>query len=118
MESSNMKDMVIDACKWYVDESSEENVKKRAAEEFSNRYKPLLHFFKETGLVHEDKTEERNWLDFELKMSDFTDEGLELLMLCHDKWLDAISRGSNPGNITLWQRQLIRLREEDPMLLH
>ena len=51
-------------------------------------------------------------------MSDFTDEGLELLVLCHDKWLDAISRGSNPGNITMWQRQLIRLREEDPMLLH
>ena len=113
-----MKDMVIDACKWYVDESSEDSVKKKAAEEFSNRYKPLLHFFKETGLVYEDKTEERNWLDFELKMSDFTDEGLELLMLCHDKWLDAISRGSNPSNIALWQRQLIRLREEDPMLLH
>ena len=113
-----MKDMVIDACKWYVDDSSEENVKRKVAEEFSNRYKPLLHFFKETGLVHEDKIADRDWLDFELKMSDFTDEGLELLMLCHDKWLDAISRGSNPGNITLWQRQLIRLREDDPMLLH
>lgn len=113
-----MKDMVIDACKWYIDENAEEKVKLKAAEEFSNRYKPLLHFFEETGLVRDNIISEKNWLDFELKMSDFTDEGLELLMLCHDKWLDAVSRGSNPGNITMWQRQLIRLREEDPMLLH
>ena len=113
-----MKDMVIDACKWYIDENAEEKVKRKAAEEFSNRYKPLLNFFQETGLVREKSIAENDWLDFELKMSDFTDEGLELLMLCHDKWLDAISRGSNPGNITMWQRQLIRLREEDPMLLH
>lgn len=113
-----MKDMVIDACKWYIDDDAEDNVKQKAAEEFCSRYKPLLHFFKETGLVHENDIAERDWLDFELKMSDFTDEGLELLMLCHDKWLDAISRGSNPSNITMWQRQLIRLREDDPMMLH
>ncbi len=39
-------------------------------------------------------------------------------MLCHDKWLDALSSGSNPGNITLWQRQLTKLREEEFISLH
>ena len=115
-----MKDMVIDACRWYIDESSEEKIKHKVAEEFKNRYIPLLRFFEEAGLIRQRalSNKEKNWLEFELKMSDFTDEGLELLMLCHDKWLDAIARGSNPGNISLWERQLNKLREEDPMLLH
>ena len=113
-----MKDMVIDACKWYVDENSEETTKRKVVEDFQNRYKPLLNFFKETGLMNEKKTDSKDWIDFELKMSDFTDEGLELLMLCHDKWLDSVARGSSPGNIKMWQRQLIKLREDDPMLLH
>lgn len=115
-----MKDMVIDACRWYIDDNSEENIKQKIAEDFKNRYIPLLQFFEETGLTRTRKIKKDNkdWLDFELKMSDFTDEGLELLMLCHDKWLDAIARGSNPQNIALWQRQLNKLREEDPMMLH
>ena len=114
-----MKDMVIDACQWYVDDDCADQVKKKAVEEFRNRYTPLLHFLEEAGLVKNKITDaERNWLEFELKMSDLTDEGLELLMLCHDKWLDSIARGSNPGNISLWQRQLNKLRDEDPMLLH
>ena len=113
-----MKDMVIDACKWYVDDSSEEAIKRKVAEDFQQRYQPLLKFFKETGLICNNKFDVKDWMSFELKMSDFTDEGLELLMLCHDKWLDSVARGSNPGNIAMWQRQLIKLREEDPMLLH
>ena len=115
-----MKDMVIDACRWYIDESSEDAIKRKVAEEFKNRYIPLLRFFAESGLTRKKNlaSVENNWLDFEIKMSDFTDEGLELLMLCHDKWLDSIARGSNPKNIALWERQLNRLREEDPILLH
>ena len=117
-EVGDMKDMVIDACKWYVDENSEETAKRKVVEDFQNRYKPLLNFFKETGLMSEKKTDSTDWINFELKMSDFTDEGLELLMLCHDKWLDSVARGSKPGNIKMWQRQLTKLREDDPMLLH
>jgi hypothetical protein len=113
-----MKDMVIDACKWYVDESSEDAAKRKVAEDFQKRYQPLLTFFKETGLMCKNKIDVKDWMSFELKMSDFTEEGLELLMLCHDKWLDSVTRGSNPGNVTMWQRQLMKLREEDPMLLH
>ncbi len=47
-----MKDMVIDACKWYIDEKSEANIRHKAAEEFKNRYRPLLHFFEEAGLLN------------------------------------------------------------------
>lgn len=115
-----MKDMVIDACQWYVDESTEDQMKAEAVRAFRNRYTPLLNFFKEVGLIRSEVLldENKDWLEFELKMSDFTEEGLELLMCCHDQWLDAIARGSSPSNISLWQRQLIRLREEEPILLH
>lgn len=113
-----MKDMIIDACKWYVDDSSEESIKRKVVEDFQKRYQPLLNFFKETGLMCSNNFDVKDWMSFELKMSDFTDEGLELLMLCHDKWLDSVTRGSNPGNVKMWQRQLMRLRDEDPMLLH
>ena len=113
-----MKDMVIDACKWYVDDSSEDEAKRKVIENFQKKYQPLLNFFMETGLMCSNKIDVKDWISFELKMSDFTDEGLELLMLCHDKWLDSVARGSNPGNITMWQRQLMKLREDDPMLLH
>lgn len=115
-----MKDMVIDACQWYVDESTEDQLKNEAVRAFRNRYLPLLNFFEEVGLIRSNAMldENKDWLEFELKMSDFTEEGLELLMCCHDQWLDSIARGSNPSNISMWQRQLIRLREEEPILLH
>lgn len=115
-----MKDMVIDACKWYVDDGTEDQMKAEVVRAFRNRYTPLLSFFKEVGLICSEAIldEDEDWLGFELKMSDFTEEGLELLMCCHDQWLDAISRGLSPSNISLWQRQLVRLREEEPVLLH
>ena len=113
-----MKDMIIDACKWYVDDSSEEAAKRKVVEDFQKRYQPLLDFLSEAGLMSSNKIDIKDWMSFELKMSDFTDEGLELLMLCHDKWLDSVARGTNSGNISMWQRQLVKLREDDPMLLH
>ena len=45
-----------------------------------------------------------------MKFSDFTDEGLELVMNCHDRWLDSIQKGINPENINLWKKQLSKLR--------
>ena len=46
-----MKDMVIDACRWYIEDDSEDNIKRKVAEEFKTRYIPLLQFFEETGLT-------------------------------------------------------------------
>ena len=106
-----MKDMVIDSCKWYLDEGLPEEQKNELTEKFKRRYEPLLNFFKESGLMIMDKMDVEDWQSFEIKMSDFTDEGLELLMLCHDRWLDAMERGLNPSNITLWKRELDKLRD-------
>lgn len=114
-----MKDMIIDSCKWYVDENATEQAKQSIVETFRCKYQPLLRFFDETGLIRSEALRQiRDWENFEIKISDFTEEGLELIMLCHDRWLDAVERGSNPANIKLWEKELIKIRSDSPILLH
>lgn len=109
-----MKEFTIDACKWYIYEEMDDAEKIDAIKKFKFRYEPLLGFLLESKLFN--KTLPQNiedWQSFELQLSDFTDDGLELVMHCHDQWLDSVEKGIKPENISLWKRQLSKLRRDN-----
>lgn len=106
-----MKEFIIDACKWYIYEDMDNTAKADAIKKFKSRYEPLLGFLLESKLFKQKLPKNiEGWQIFEMKFSDFTDEGLELVMNCHDRWLDSIQKGINPENINLWKKQLSKLR--------
>ncbi len=108
-----MKEFTIDACKWYIHEEMDDTARLEAIENFKLRYEPLLGFFLESNLYKckLPKTME-DWHSLEIKVADFTDEGLELVMNCHDQWLDSVEKGISPKNIKLWQRELRKIRQD------
>ncbi len=114
-----MKEFVIDACKWYVNSDMDDASKIEAIENFKSRYTPLLGFLLESKLYRNKLPNSlEDWQIFEIKISDFSEEGLELVMQCHDQWLDSVNRGIKPGNINLWKRELSKLRRESNDSLH
>ena len=108
-----MKEFTIDACKWYLYEEMDDSLKLDAIEKFKTRYEPLLGFLFESGLYKEKLPKNiEAWQALEIKISDFTEEGLELVMYCHDQWLDSVEKGVNPKNINLWKRELLKIRQD------
>jgi hypothetical protein len=90
-----------------------------AIKEFKSRYEPLLGFLIESKLFKCNLPKSiEDWQCFEMKLSDFTDDGLELVIYCHDRWLDSINKGVNPENISLWKKQLSKLYQDSNQNLH
>ncbi len=108
-----MKEFVIDTCKWYLEEDMDNASRINAIEKFKSRYEPLLGFLFESKLYKcgLPKTIE-DWQSLEIRLSDFTEEGLELVMHCHDQWLDSVEKGVSPNNIKLWERELFKIRQD------
>ncbi|MEM7401024.1 MAG: hypothetical protein AAF304_03635 [Pseudomonadota bacterium] len=108
-----MKEFTIDACRWYLHEEMDDASRIEAIENFRMRYEPLLGFLNESNLYTSQlpKTIEE-WHSLEIKFSDFTDEGLELVMNCHDQWLESMEKGVSPTNIKLWERELYKIRQD------
>ena len=114
-----MKEFIIDACKWYIYEDMDKTSQMDAIKKFKSRYEPLLGFLIESKLFKQKLPKNiEGWQSFEMKLSDFTDDGLELVMYCHDQWLDSIERGISPENINLWKKQLSKLRRDSNENLH
>jgi hypothetical protein len=105
-----MKEFTIDACKWYVDEEMDDADKLGAIEKFKSRYEPLLGFLLESKLYKFSLPQTlEDWQSLEIKYSDFTTEGLDLVMYCHDRWLESVEKGVNPKNINLWIKELSKI---------
>ncbi len=114
-----MKEFIIDTCKWYLDEEMDDTSKLDAIEKFKSRYEPLLGFLFESQLYkHKLPRAFEDWQSLEIKISDFSEEGLELVMQCHDQWLDSVEKGVNPKNINLWKKELSKIRQDLTDNLH
>jgi len=108
-----MKEFIIDTCKWYLDAEMDDTSKLDAIEKFKSRYEPLLGFLFESQLYKCSLPKSfEDWQSLEIKLSDFTEEGLELVMHCHDQWLDSVEKGVSPKNIKLWERELYKIRQD------
>jgi hypothetical protein len=107
-----LQDLVIDACRWHVDVEAARH-KQRALEHFRDRYTMLLDFLRAEGLLAEPSFGQAvsDWLAFEFRRSHLTDEGYELVRLCHGTWNPAYGQAHTQRHLIQWRRKLGRVRE-------
>jgi hypothetical protein len=105
------KNSTIDACRWYVDAEAPQ-YKQRALDHFRDRYTVLLDFFRAEGLLRDPAFGQTvsDWITFELRSSDLTEEGLTLVKLCHGTWNPAFGQGHTQRHLVQWRRKLAALR--------
>ena len=102
---------VITACRWVVDCESEK-FKQRAFDHYRDCYTVLLGFFRDEGLTVEPEfgANVDDWYSFELHTSDLTEEGLELVKLCHS-WSPSYGNGASTRHLAQWRKKLRVLRQ-------
>jgi hypothetical protein len=106
-----MEDFVIDACCWYVDAAAPES-KRRALEHFRDCYTVLLDFLREQSLLRDPDFGRHihHWINFEIRKSDLTEEGLELFKRCHRNWGPAFGEDHTKPHLVQWRRRLSKMR--------
>lgn len=110
-----MDDLVIDACRWHVDAEAPEH-RQRSLDHFRERYGVLLSFLRSEGLLTDPVfgRDVTDWLAFELRKSQLTEEGYELVRLCHGTWNPAYGQGATTRHLVQWKKKLARLRGGPP----
>ena len=109
-----MKDYIIDACHGHVD-PEDPQYKRRAFEHFRDRYTVLLEFFRQEGLLRDPGfgAHVSDWMEFQLRVSDLTDEGHQLVRLCHGTWNPSFGQGHTKRHLVQWKRKLAGLRSAE-----
>jgi hypothetical protein len=83
-------DYTIDAAKWHT----RDPLAKAALAHHEMSWRPILEFLRANDLLRSKDFGSRweSWTDFELKVSDLTTEGHELVRRCLGKWANSVSR--------------------------
>lgn len=82
------------------------------------REKVLLRFFSVVDFLQRNQLTVRPLLvsideitdDFTLHSSDLTNEGLQLVKACYDKWLRKVDKGFDPTNTSMFDATLKKMR--------
>src|SRR4051795_3537908 len=103
-------DLLIDACSWHVQSEAPEH-QERALDHFRDRYAVLLEFLCLEGLLADPKWALKvdDWRAFELRRSHLTDQGYELVRLCHPTWNPSFGEGKTGRHLVQWKRKLALL---------
>jgi hypothetical protein len=106
-----MKDLIISACAWHI-EAEAQPYKKRALDHFRDCYTVLLDFLRAEGLLADPSVgcNVKNWAKFEFRKSHLTDEGFELVKLCHGTWNPSFGQGHTQRHLVQWRRKLAAMR--------
>jgi hypothetical protein len=104
-------DLLIDACSWHVSGEAPE-YRQRALEHFRDRYTVLLAFLRAEGLLADPNwaLKVEDWPAFHLRRSNLTDEGYELVRLCHPTWNPSFGQGATARHLVPWKKKLALLR--------
>ncbi len=104
-------DLVIDACAWHVRAEAPE-YQQQALDDFRDRYTVLLELLRSEGLLADPAwaREVDDWPAFQLRRSDLTDEGFELVRLCHPTWNPSSGQGRTARHLVQWKKKLALLR--------
>ncbi len=104
-------DLVIDACAWHVRAEAPE-YQQRALDQFRDQYTVLLAFLRSEGLLADPKwaLELDDWLAFQLRRSNLTDLGYELVKMCHPTWNPSFGQGRTQRHLVQWKKKLALLR--------
>lgn len=106
-----MENLLIDACRWHVDAEAP-IYKQRALDHFRERYSVLLEFMRENGLLRDVGLGlyVSDWMEFEFRESQLTEEGFALVNICHGKWSVAFGEAHTQRHLIQWKRKLSKLR--------
>jgi hypothetical protein len=105
-----MEDFVIDAAKWHIEGDP---LPDRMLTRIAESYGALIPFLHAHHLL-KDKAfgvDIKDWRQFELRYSDLTEEGYEVIRLCHDKWLKSLDKGKDVKAIHIWEKGLEKFRK-------
>jgi hypothetical protein len=74
----------------------------------------VANFLQQNGLV---RTPLLHSLDavidtFAIRKSDLTDEGFALMKKAYDKWVKALDRGSEPQDVSILEKMLLKMRDD------
>jgi hypothetical protein len=82
-------------------------------ESIHNRFRAITAFLQENGLTvkHILGSEEQITDDLSIRSVDLTEEGLVLMKKCYDKWLQRVDQGMPPEDLSIFQKELAKLRK-------
>jgi hypothetical protein len=105
------KDFIISACRWHVDPEAR-RYKQRALEHYRDCWTVLLDFLRTNGLLSDPNfgRNMRDWMTFEIRVSDLTEEGLALCKMCLGTWNPSFGQGHTQRHLVQWKRKLAKLR--------
>ena len=102
-------DFVIDCTKVHL--AASKNAEYRARVE--QRFRVFLGFVQSNGLAKREilRDDEPITENLEIRKSDLTDEGFELVKSAYDKWLRGIDNGKEISDVSVLSKALSKIRE-------
>ncbi len=103
-----MNSFTIDKVSWHT--SVKGNTE--APEKIYGRFLAVAQFLNQHGLVRRPLLPEGAQItdDFAIKSDDLTEEGLQLMKKAYDKWLRAVDKGKSYTDMSLFDRELLKVR--------
>lgn len=80
------------------------------------RYRVFVNFLQENDLVTREilSAEDPVTEELQIRKSDLTDEGFELVKNAYDKWLRGIDKGKEIADVSVLNKALSKIREGSP----
>jgi hypothetical protein len=77
------------------------------------RFKVIISFLRENGLTTSPILSDGAAVteDLAITSTDLTEDGLAIMRKCYDKWLQRVDQGMLPEDLSLFQKQLAKLRK-------
>lgn len=105
-----MDDFIIAKVSWLTKVKGNEDKGDYIKKIFSE----LIRFLKNNNLLVNNNIKENIITDdLEIKKSDLTEQGFEVLKISFDKWMQALDKGTKPEKITILEKALIKVREKN-----
>jgi hypothetical protein len=80
-------------------------------EQIVARFWSVASFLQSNGLTNKvlARSMEDIGEDFAISSDDLTEKGLALMKKVYDKWLSRVDEGASPGDLTMFEKQLMKL---------
>src|SRR5262245_25255670 len=76
------------------------------------RFRNVVGYFRQRGLLRSSLLENDAPItdDFAIRSDDLTEEGLQLVKRTYDTWLKAVDRGKSVSDLSMFERELSKIR--------
>lgn len=104
------KKFTIDKVRWHTQAPGNTET----VEEIGARFRAIILFLQEHGLTVKPILRQGDPVtdDLAIVSTDLTEDGLELMKRCHDKWLRQLDRGASHDDLFLFEKELAKMQGE------